>query len=82
MAQRGFGAVAPKDLPILLDRRGQDPVGRNGKGVRRLADQLRGAGLRGVEVRLYPGARHELVDETNRDEVQADVLEFLGRTVG
>ena len=33
-------------------------------------------------MRLYPGARHELVNETNRDEVQADVVAFLERTVG
>jgi alpha-beta hydrolase superfamily lysophospholipase len=81
VARRGFGAVAPEGLPILLIAGDRDPVGRKGKGVRRLADQLRAAGLRDVEVRLYPGARHELVNETNRDEVQADVLEFLDRTV-
>jgi alpha-beta hydrolase superfamily lysophospholipase len=36
----------------------------------------------GVEVTLYPDARHELINETNRDEVHADVLAFLNRTVG
>jgi alpha-beta hydrolase superfamily lysophospholipase len=74
--------VAPKDLPILLIAGDKDPVGRKGKGVRKLADQLRGAGLDAVELRLYPGARHELVNETNRDEVHADVVAFLERTLG
>jgi alpha-beta hydrolase superfamily lysophospholipase len=82
VAHTGFDALDPKDLPILLIAGDKDPVGRKGKGVRMLADQLRGAGLGDVEVRLYPGARHELVNETNRDEVHADVLEFLERTLG
>ena len=82
VSRMGFGAVAPKDLPILLIAGDKDPVGRRGKGVRMLADQLRSAGMRDVEVRFYPGARHELVNETNRDEVQRDVLAFLDRTIG
>jgi alpha-beta hydrolase superfamily lysophospholipase len=82
VAHTGFGAVAPKDLPILLIAGDRDPVGRKGKGVRMLANQLQSGGLHDVEVRLYPGARHELVNETNRDEVQSDVLAFLERTIG
>lgn len=82
VAHTGFGAVTPKDLPILLTTGDEDPVGRKGKGVHKLADQLRAAGMTDVEVRIYPGARHELVNETNREEVQADVLAFLERTIG
>jgi alpha-beta hydrolase superfamily lysophospholipase len=82
VAHAGFGAVAPKDLPVLLIAGEKDPVGRKGKGVRMLADQLGRAGMRDVELRLYPGARHELVNETNRDQVHADVLSFLDRTLG
>lgn len=82
VAHTGFDAVAPKDLPILLIAGSKDPVGRNGKGVRTLGDQLRRAGMGDVEVRIYPEARHELVNETNRDEVTADVLAFLERTIG
>lgn len=82
VAHTGFGDVGPKDLPILLTAGDADPVGRKGKGVQKLADELRAAGLSGVEVQIYPGARHELVNETNRDEVQADVLAFLERTIG
>ncbi|HAM21203.1 MAG TPA: alpha/beta hydrolase, partial [Actinobacteria bacterium] len=35
-----------------------------------------------VTVTIYPDARHELLNETNRDEVTADILGFLARTVG
>ena len=56
-----------------------DPVGKAGAGVKRLVEQLRTAGLTEVEEKLYPGGRHEMLNETNRDEVTADVLAFLGR---
>jgi alpha-beta hydrolase superfamily lysophospholipase len=82
VAHTGFDALEPKDLPILLIAGDKDPVGRKGKGVRKLADKLRAAGMDDVEVRLYPGARHEVINETNRDEVQADILAVLERTIG
>jgi alpha-beta hydrolase superfamily lysophospholipase len=82
VAHVGFGAIHPKDLPILLLAGDRDPVGRKGKGVRELAELLVAAGMVDVEVRLYPGARHEVINETNRDKVQADVLAFLERTIG
>ena len=78
----GFGAVEPTSLPILLIAGDKDPVGRAGKGVRMLAQQLTSAGMGDVTLTLYPGARHELVNETNRDQVHADLLSFLSRTVG
>ena len=52
----------------------KDPVGEQGAGVRRLFDIYRDAGLTHVSVQLYPNARHELVNETNRDEVTADLI--------
>ena len=47
-----------------------------------LAQRYRDAGLRDVELVLYPQARHELLNETNRDEVTARIVGFLDRTVG
>jgi len=82
VARSGFAAVSPPDLPVLLLGGDRDPVGRNGRGVAALGADLRRAGLRNVTVRLYPGARHELVNETNRADVDADILAFLGRALG
>jgi len=82
VARAGFAAVEPKGLPMLLIAGDRDPVGRTGRGVRMLAQQLTGAGMLDVTLTLYPGARHELVNETHRDLVHADVLAFLERTVG
>ncbi|QIM17663.1 alpha/beta hydrolase [Leucobacter coleopterorum] len=67
--------LAP-EIPFLLISGTDDPVGRN-DGVRRLADALRKRGVRDVAVKLYPGARHETLNETNRDEVQADLITWM-----
>lgn len=59
----------PADTPVYLVAGGDDPVGQRGKGVRSLKVAYQKAGLIDVTVRLYPGARHEIVNETNRREV-------------
>ncbi len=70
------------DLPILLVSGTDDPLAGGGAAVELVAQRYRDAGVRDVQATLYPGARHELLNETNRDEVTADVLAFLDRTVG
>ncbi len=69
------------DLPILILSGSDDPLAQGGAAVEALGDQYRRAGLHDVEVRLYPGARHEILNETNRDEVTADIIAFLDRTL-
>jgi alpha-beta hydrolase superfamily lysophospholipase len=68
----------PKTLPVLIIGGTRDPVGANAKGLQRLAALYRAAGLT-VDERYYEGARHELLNETNRDEVTRDVLAWLTR---
>lgn len=65
------------DTPVYLFAGDQDPVGACGAGVRRVADMLRRAGVKDVTVRLYPGGRHEMLNELNRDEVFQDTLDWL-----
>jgi len=81
LGQRRHLERIPKHLPILLISGARDPVGENGRGVRRLLETYRAAGLTRVDMKLYEDARHELVNEINRDEVTADVLEWLDRVV-
>ncbi len=66
-----------RDLPILLVAGEADPVGAGGTGVRAVADQYTSVGVADVTCTLYPGARHEIFNETNRDEVTADVIAWL-----
>ena len=53
-----------------------DPVGNNGKGVRRIYERLLDAGCN-VKIKLYRDGRHEMHHELNRDEVFADLVAYL-----
>lgn len=70
-------ARIPKDLPIYLIAGDLDPVGDNGKGVLKVYEQYKQAGLRHIEIKLYPGARHEILNEWNKEEVYEDVTNWL-----
>ncbi len=69
----------PSSLPILLISGKEDPVGDYGKGVEKVFLQLKTNGCKDVNLKLYPNARHELINETNRKEVYKDVLNWIER---
>ncbi len=73
----GWFQTVPKDLPILLISGEEDPVGNYGSGVREVAKGLTDAGCTRVSVKLYPGCRHEVLNETNRKDVMEDVLAWI-----
>ena len=56
-----------------------DPVGECGKGVRRAFDAFQKAGMRSVELKLYPGLRHEILNEApeGRQKVYDDIAAWL-----
>ncbi len=66
----------PKQLPILIFSGDMDPVGGYGKGVRKVYERLIAAGC-AARLKLYPDGRHEMHNETNRDEVFADLIAYL-----
>ncbi len=68
-----------KDLPIYLFSGDADPIAGGGDLVKVVADRYRAAGITDVTVKLYPEARHETLNETNRDEVTADLIAWLDR---
>jgi alpha-beta hydrolase superfamily lysophospholipase len=76
--ESGRAEHIPDDLPILIIAGDADPVGRGGEGVRELTARYRKVDLDVTEI-LYPGARHEVLNETNRDEVHRDLLAWLDR---
>lgn len=63
-------------LPILIIGGECDPVSA-GKRLTDLANALRQSGNQSVQLKMYPQARHELFNETNRDAVMADVIAWL-----
>lgn len=68
------------ETPIYFFSGDRDPVGSMGKGVRKVEEMFRRAGCRDVTVRLYPGGRHEMLNEINRSEVLEDLLALAGET--
>ncbi len=67
------------DLPILIASGSDDPLAGGGELVELLGQRYRDAGLADVTVRVYPGARHEILNETNRDEVTTHIVDWLSR---
>ena len=66
-----------KDLPVLFISGAEDPVGEHGRGVMRAYSAFVKSGVRDCTLKLYTGGRHEILNETNRDEVYRDVLNWL-----
>ena len=66
-----------KDLPVLFIAGAEDPVGPYGKGVEQAHKAFQRAGMVRTSIKLYPDCRHEILNETNRQEVYEDVLTWL-----
>jgi alpha-beta hydrolase superfamily lysophospholipase len=66
-------------LPVYIFSGTADPVGEMGESPMALSAAYRIAGLKDVELVLYPEARHETLNETNRDEVTESLLSWLER---
>lgn len=77
LAQPDVLAGIRDDLPLLIASGSDDPLAGGGQLVHLLAQRYRDAGLNDVTVKVYDGARHEILNETNRDEVTADIIDWL-----
>ena len=73
---RGSLLQIDSNLPLLLIGGACDPVSE-GKRLDDLANALHNAGASQLQLKIYPQARHELFNETNRDEVTADLIAWL-----
>jgi alpha-beta hydrolase superfamily lysophospholipase len=78
IAQDATIARVPKALPLYIFSGARDPVGANLQG---LIDAYRRAGLE-TAAKIYPDARHETLNEINRDDVTADLIAWLNKVVG
>ena len=67
----------PKAMPILMAAGTEDPVGKFGKGVRRIYEKYRAAGIQDVTFQLYQGDRHELLNERDRNQVYEDFYRWM-----
>jgi alpha-beta hydrolase superfamily lysophospholipase len=74
-------ARIPRDLPLYVMAGTADPVNAGMTGLEHLLALYRAAGLRRVTTRFYEDARHEILNETNRHTVTADLLAWLDEVV-
>lgn len=70
------------DLPLYLFVGDEDPVSNKAEWFYPLVQRYREAGLRDVSCHVFGGARHETLNETNREEVVAVLLAWIARVVG
>jgi alpha-beta hydrolase superfamily lysophospholipase len=81
MADPGQVAAMRPDLPLYIAAGESDPVNANLALLNVLIDRYRAAGLTDVTLRTYPGARHEILNETNRDEVMASIIDWIDQVL-
>ena len=67
----------PKELPVFFVAGADDPVGDFGKGVQKVYHKYIDAGMKDVQIKLYPGDRHEILNETDREQVMLDLYQWL-----
>lgn len=70
-----------KDLPVYLITGMVDASNQGLKGVGKLAEAYQREGIVFVEIKGYPGGRHEMFNETNRDEVIEDMLIWMDKVL-
>ena len=70
-----------KDMPVLLISGSMDPVGNYEKGVKEVYERLKKTGHTNVDIKLYPEARHEILNEINKEEVYDYINNFIEKSV-
>lgn len=67
----------PKNLPVHFISGDMDPVGDYGKGVRKAYEDFQKAGMERVSMKLYPGGRHEVLNEKNKIQVYEELYPWI-----
>lgn len=67
----------PKNLPVYFISGDMDPVGDYGEGVRKAYENFRSAGMERVSMKLYPGGRHEILNEKNKIQVYEELYSWI-----
>lgn len=66
-----------KDLPVFFVAGADDPVGEFGKTVQLVFEKYKNAGIQDVSIKLYEGDRHEILNETDREQVYEDLYHWF-----
>ena len=71
----------PTDLPVLITAGAEDPVSNGGKTLKNLYRIYQDIGMQDVTLKLYENARHEILNEINKEEVKADILGWIEKKI-
>ena len=77
--ERDIDAVPRLNAECFLCAGAEDPVGDYGRGVFSAFESFCAAGMKDVSIKLYGGARHDILHELNKAEVFEDILAFISR---
>lgn len=67
----------PGQLPVFFVAGEDDPVGDYGQAVKEVCDSFGKLGMEHVQMKLYPGDRHEILNETDRENVYGDIYRWI-----
>jgi alpha-beta hydrolase superfamily lysophospholipase len=81
ISQKSEIAKIPNQLPIYILSGDKDPVGLQGQGVLALKQHITNNGCEQVQCKLYPGGRHEMLNESNANEVFNDITDWVASTI-
>lgn len=70
------------DLPVLFVAGDTDPINRNLEGLHTIERWWRTGGVKQIDTLYYKGGRHEMLNETNRDQVTSDIIDWMRKTLG
>lgn len=73
--------AVPADIPIYLIAGNDDPVGNYGKGINEVFNKLKATNHSNVSIKLYDSARHEILNEKNKEKVYADILAWVNSAI-
>lgn len=69
--------AVPKNLPVLLASGAEDPMGEYGASVEWVYRSYQESGMENVQLKLYPGNRHEILNEADREDVYGDIYRWI-----
>jgi len=69
------------NIPIYIFAGDKDPINHDLEWIKPLAERYRAAGITNVTEKYYPQGRHEMLNETNRDEVMRDLLGWIRKAI-
>ena len=67
----------PTELPLFFVSGQDDPVGNMGKGVKKAYEMYKKAGITDITCKLYENDRHEILNETDKEKVYADIYAWM-----